>query len=942
MRRLLSLALASLLTACAAAVAVQEAPAPTAAPVIADDPRQIHWERSFEDALALARTTDRPLLVAVNMDGESAGERIVREEYKDPAFVASTRAFVCVVASFFRHTPRDHDDDGRRIACPRLGAVTCGEHMALEPLLYDKFLSDADRVAPRHALVLQDGKKAFDEFLLFDLRDLDRLVANAAQHEVERRARAGLALEERLPARLDVADAENWRAWEGERSHRARAVLEDALAGAREESTLLALDALAAAGDAGSMDALRVVLARTSGRAEPVRSKAVATARALKLEAGVGNLARDGVRGLGRTPGELAPNGAETHLALLAELDGVSAATRTLLLACAGTGAYGGAAAQALVAALGARDETWVRAELVGAGGPCSLDEVLAIARLVWSPGGPQRIAGPLPRAGYASDAMPEAAELEKTLAQLEQELQKGGEAPELLARYAKAALDLGRRRIEANQQGAQFLFEDAERQFELALKAEPRSMPWWIERARNAYFLGRFELQARCGREVVAIAPSFRDALPTEAAAWLSETGSVRAESAERKLALATLDDAWAIEGLRWVGDADARLIAERSGKDPAAEIAGFVEGARALGVVAASPFATGKDWTSFASIFGAVGLWREELALLKEGALRLPADQELRQRLNAALWNGGRIDLAPEFAQEIARAHPRSADAAWFAGYAWLLAAEDARRSERGGGAVEAYATARERFARSIELNPAYAESAKHYVAMAWLGSGFARVMEEGQQLEAARDLLEGIETNPAVASARDGLDREAIDLVDAVLEWRASGPSPVDAVQLSADLDYVDFAHGADWALAISDAMLREALRADGRNPKRAMKDTVDAAMKPIRLELGLPTEEGDRYLGRAVSVAMHALSLRDDESTRWMAAQCSSIAGERRLERGDVTRAVPELERAANALGMAVPPKSASSAEWEALAKQLREKLGPARPRNRPGR
>ena len=34
------------------------------------------------------------------------GDRIVREEYRDPRFVASTRAFVCVVASPVRHTAR--------------------------------------------------------------------------------------------------------------------------------------------------------------------------------------------------------------------------------------------------------------------------------------------------------------------------------------------------------------------------------------------------------------------------------------------------------------------------------------------------------------------------------------------------------------------------------------------------------------------------------------------------------------------------------------------------------------------------------------------------------------------------------------------------------------------------------------------------------------------
>src|SRR5262245_22450181 len=88
------------------------------------DARQIHWQRSVDDALALAKATGRPLLLALNMDGESASDRIVYERYRDPAFVALTRRCVCLGASVFRHNARDHDDQGRRIPCPRFGCIT--------------------------------------------------------------------------------------------------------------------------------------------------------------------------------------------------------------------------------------------------------------------------------------------------------------------------------------------------------------------------------------------------------------------------------------------------------------------------------------------------------------------------------------------------------------------------------------------------------------------------------------------------------------------------------------------------------------------------------------------------------------------------------------------------------------------------------------------------
>src|SRR5262245_19945471 len=142
------------------------------------EPDQIAWQPSLAGALEIAKREHRPLLVAVNMDAESASERIVREQYKNPRFVASTRRCVCVIGSIFRHNPRDFDDSGRRIPCPRLGCVTCGEHIELESVLFDQFLG-GERIAPRHALIDADGNKVFDLSLLFDLRDLERQLEEA-------------------------------------------------------------------------------------------------------------------------------------------------------------------------------------------------------------------------------------------------------------------------------------------------------------------------------------------------------------------------------------------------------------------------------------------------------------------------------------------------------------------------------------------------------------------------------------------------------------------------------------------------------------------------------------------------------------------------------------------------------------------------------------------
>ncbi|MFM8981007.1 MAG: hypothetical protein ACKOSS_11175 [Planctomycetia bacterium] len=132
-------------------------PAPTDADW--EKPVRVTWQRSWPDALAVARETGRALLVCINMDGEIASEHYAGVRYRQPEIAALYEPYVCVIASVYRHTPRDYDDQGRRIPCPRFGGVTCGEHIAIEPTIYALFC-DGQRVAPRHIMVELDGSPA--------------------------------------------------------------------------------------------------------------------------------------------------------------------------------------------------------------------------------------------------------------------------------------------------------------------------------------------------------------------------------------------------------------------------------------------------------------------------------------------------------------------------------------------------------------------------------------------------------------------------------------------------------------------------------------------------------------------------------------------------------------------------------------------------------------
>ena len=125
---------------------------------------RVAWQRSLADALALQTKTGLPLMIAVNMDGEVFNDRFAATTYKDPGFVASTRGYICVIASPDRHTESDYDALGNRIECPRFGSCTCSEHINIEPELFRRYF-DGKRNAPRHVGVNPAGEVMFDRFL---------------------------------------------------------------------------------------------------------------------------------------------------------------------------------------------------------------------------------------------------------------------------------------------------------------------------------------------------------------------------------------------------------------------------------------------------------------------------------------------------------------------------------------------------------------------------------------------------------------------------------------------------------------------------------------------------------------------------------------------------------------------------------------------------------
>jgi tetratricopeptide (TPR) repeat protein len=849
--------------------------------VSGDEARQIHWQRSLEDALTLARIEERGILVAVNMDGESASERIVRERYRDPSFVATTRPFVCLVSSAFRHTPRDHDERGRRIVCPRLGEVTCGEHIALEPILHGRYLG-GERISPRHALILPGGEKAFDLFLLFDLRELDSALARAA-------AEAAPAPE------WEPAPGASWTELAGSHRNRTRQAVESRLAPADGAQTLAALQAIRSSGNAGWVDLLRALFASHSDLGAPLVRVLEDTALGVGVEIETAAALREHL--VARAPPGGTP-GLEDDLLLipaLGRLNGIEPAVRTLLVSWLALGSEGpsgerGQASIALRRLLGGDGLLAVEQAIERAGGAFDPARFLEWAR---RPEQDRPAAGARPAEALAPEG-----ELESELVELERRIRDDPADSASLARRARALLALARQRMARSAADTGLLFEDAWSALQRALELRPDDVDLRLDAARAAFHMGRHEEQERIALEALQLTGG----LPSAGAGFQA----LEARDVARH------------EALRWLGDAEARLLSARSGGDGPREVEGLARGAWALAAAASGPLAEDSDWVSLASFFAAVGRWQEEAGFALAGVERWPESDALRAALNRSLWNIGRPDLAASTAARIAEANPGSAASAWYEGYARIHWADWLRRGEEPELAIEAYRRAAPAFERARELRADFAGSSEHYLALAALGRGFAHLLAE-RRAEAAEALVEGVAIRPAIAGARDSLGREAVDLLDGALEWRAAGASPVDSLELARKLLEAEPGNG-EWALRISDSELREALRADGRGEPQV----------------------GERYLERALEAARLALAADGSDESRRALAQAANVAAERHLRRGELAPARERLAEAAPLLGEEPPAAEAGAERLAELAGLLRERLGPARPIVRPGR
>lgn len=609
-------------------------------------PCLITWQRTYEDAVKVSEETGKPILVCVNMDGEIASEHYAGIRYRMPEIAELYEPYVTVIASVYRHTPRDYDEKGQRILCPRFGSVTCGEHIGIEPGLFDKFLDDT-RVAPRHIMVENGTQEQYDVYYAFDTDSVFRTIREGIENRPPAEPtvnRGDQSLVERIDSRdvLDRAAIE--RAYkEGDRVLR-RTLLEEA-------SRLTELS---------QVDLLRLALFDSDAELSQVAWKGLLATRSTEAV----DLIRDVLRFELEAP---------ERAALIDTLEAIGEASpRARRMA----NVHRGLAAPAEGLDVGA----W-RAALEAAG----QDAPLEAAHLLEE-------RAEVMAEMYAANPRDARSALESGAAQYELAVH-----PEVVPRLRHELMREARSRaLEAQELGAS---------------------GWELDSllAATAKALGR----NRQGYEAAARAVR---SLPPDPTSWRAkETLALFAEARQRAIFRALVRKTEWPAG--WLSDAHG-----------------------AFQLLALHPHGSDREVIEHHDYLTALEARGYAHRALDESLRRFPESPILHDRLRKRLLDENPLDglngLEATYEamlrdQDPATVGPGS-NLHWFAGYASLVAAEYHRR---GGGGVQARAAYRRAIAHyedAIRHDPASAESADHYIALAH--AGLARLHLEARELEAA----------------------------------------------------------------------------------------------------------------------------------------------------------------------------------------------------------
>jgi hypothetical protein len=626
-------------------------------------PCLVHWQRTWEDALSVSEQSGRAILICVNMDGEIASEHYAGVRYRQPDIAKLYEPYVCVIASVYRHTPNDFDAEGRRIECPRFGTVTCGEHIAIEPLLHDKFF-EGKRIAPRHIKIDRGADEAYDVYYAFDTDSVFQAVREGAPDVPfpDPSLRGDLTPLDRIGSR-DVADREiveqTFRAGDSQ----VRRALIERSRGMREITPVDLLRQAIFSGDADLASAARRVLAETD---DPAAVELLNDALRLPMEHGE----------------------REALVAALVRLAAESPRAQTL------AAVHQGLSSRSVAIDL----ESWAKA--------------LAAAE------------APVPDPAI-------------------DEYRLSNQAAAAAAEYPSAKLELAESCLSRSRE------DGTEEKFRRLLWQDARSLALDAERAG---------VRGARTDSVVALAAWFLgDVDEAHRRAEVAVKGIVGNES----LALGET----AFQVLQLFAHARRQAIMKamrRKEKWPAEWLTDLHS---TYSVMARHPLGSDAQIAAHYDFLKWLGGTGPANAMLDDGLARFPESWELHARFRARVLAERGIEHLEDAYTTLAERHPDWRNIEWFAGYAAITVAEQARRSGDLEGALAAYDRAIAHYGRSAAQNPDTQSNSDHYAAVA-LGAKARVELERNDLARAVEFLCASFQRKPEAAATLDGLNLSASD--------------------------------------------------------------------------------------------------------------------------------------------------------------------------------
>ncbi len=126
-----------------------------------DKKPMIEWTASLEIALKRAKEENKPIFVAINMDGEKANEEMAAVSYRNEKLVKTSTKSINLVASAFNHhqTHREISKGGpKKLFCDRFSSVSCEEHQEVEKKIRKEYFNGSeDMISPQHLTIKPDG-----------------------------------------------------------------------------------------------------------------------------------------------------------------------------------------------------------------------------------------------------------------------------------------------------------------------------------------------------------------------------------------------------------------------------------------------------------------------------------------------------------------------------------------------------------------------------------------------------------------------------------------------------------------------------------------------------------------------------------------------------------------------------------------------------------------